>query len=98
MIAVSIFLILLLSSGWGLADQKACESDLDISALPAYTPLLQKHLSDLEDYFTCKAAVKEDVQLCSAFPAGSPQKADCQDIYNNYYAMFGKLYPKWPNF
>ena len=93
-----IFLFLFLGSGWVFADGQgpaqatACEDSLDISTLPPDTPLIKTNLPDLQDYFTCKAAVKEDIQICNTFPDGSPQKVNCQDAYNEYYVTFGKSY------
>lgn len=93
-----ILLFLFLGSGPVFADeqnsaqQTSCEKDLDISTLPLNTPFIKTDLSDLEDYFTCKAAVKEDVQICNIFPDDSPLRANCQEAYSKYYETMGKLY------
>jgi len=98
MIIIYIFMVLFLREGWVIADDKvsakqiSCENGLDISALPPYAHSLKENLPSLEDYFTCEAAVKENIQVCNAFSDGSSQKANCQDAYNKYYATFGKLY------
>ena len=93
-----ILLFLFLGNGWVLADEqdsaqlKACEASLDISALPSYTPLLKENLLNLEDYYTCESAVKEDIQICNIFAAHPTQMANCQDTYSRYYATLGKLF------
>lgn len=95
---IYIFLFLFLGRGWVFADEQgpaeptACKKNLDISTLPPDTPFIKTDLSDLGDYFTCKAAVKEDIQTCNIFPDNSPQKANCQGAYKEYYVTFGKLY------
>jgi hypothetical protein len=97
-ISIICIFLLFLGSAWGraaeqsLATPASCQERLDISALPAYTSFIKTDLPDLEDYFTCKAAVKEDIQICNIFSDGSPQRASCQTGYNDYYATFGKLF------
>jgi len=95
---IYVFLFLFLCGGRGLADEQgqakatACEASFDMSTLPDYTPFIKTDLADLEDYFTCKAAVKEDIQICNIFPDGSLQKDNCQSAYNRFYAVFGELF------
>ena len=74
------------------APVSACEKNLDLDTLPPYTPMIQKHQADLEAYFTCKAAIKENVQVCNVFADGTSQKANCQEAYTDYYEVFGKMY------
>ena len=83
------FFFLFLGKGLGFA---ACESSLNISVLPPDNPMIKSDLSDLQDYFTCKAAVTGDIEQCNVFPEGSSPKADCRDVYNRYYRTFGELY------
>ena len=96
-IVIFYIFFLFLGSGWGWADEQSsatsssCEEGLDISTLPLFTPFIKTDLPDLEDYFTCKAAVKENIQICDIFPDGSSQKTNCQDAYNEY-AAFGSLF------
>jgi len=95
---IYVFLFLFLCGGRGLADEQgqakatACEASFDMSTLPDYTPFIKTDLADLGDYFTCKAAIKEDIQICNIFPDNSLQKNNCQVAYNRYYTIFGKLF------
>jgi len=76
----------------GSSKQMSCENNLDISALPQYTPLLKENLAGLEDYFTCEAAMKEDIHKCDILSEYPAKMANCKDGFNKYYAIYGKLY------
>jgi len=93
-----ILLFLFVGDGRAFADEQnltqpaSCEDTFDMSVVDLSTSFVETYLFELEDYFTCKAAMYDDIQICDIFPDGSTQRASCREGYNKYYMLWGNLF------